>query len=87
MSSRGTTCSKTNGRQNCKSGRNPTITFRAEVGFLNETDPRYYNRKAVYVCFLAERSDGYLIDFKRIRFEIAKLRGIGELISCKCRVR
>ncbi|KAL8939030.1 MAG: hypothetical protein Q9216_003579 [Gyalolechia sp. 2 TL-2023] len=49
-----------------KPGQAVKINVKAELGFMNEKLPAYFNRKAVYVCFLAERSDGRLIDFRRI---------------------
>lgn len=50
-----------------KPGQPPQVKIRAELGFLNEKPPAYFHRKAVHVCFLAERSDGHLIDFRRVR--------------------
>ena len=41
------------------------IKFKAEVGFVNENLPITFHKKPVYVCFLAETSDGKLIDFRR----------------------
>ena len=41
------------------------IKFKADVGFVNEKVPIFFRRKQVYVCFLAETSDGQLIDFRR----------------------
>lgn len=41
------------------------IKFKAEVGFLNERLPILFRKKSVYICFLAETSDGKLIDFRR----------------------
>lgn len=33
---------------------------------MNEKCPSYFQRRPVYVCFLAETSDGRMIDFRRI---------------------
>ncbi|KAI4170407.1 MAG: hypothetical protein LQ343_005029 [Gyalolechia ehrenbergii] len=55
-----------------KPGHGVKIKVRAELGFMNEKPPAYFHRKAVYVCFLAERSDGHLIDFRRISAEKLK---------------
>ena len=52
--------------QEAKAGRLPVVKFCVELGFLNEETPKEFNRKAVFMCFLAERSDGYLIDFRRM---------------------
>ncbi|KAI4195106.1 MAG: hypothetical protein LQ346_003530 [Caloplaca aetnensis] len=49
-----------------KRGKPVKIKIRAELGFMNEKPPAFFHRKAVHVCFLAERSDGELIDFRRI---------------------
>lgn len=40
-----------------------------EIGFMNERSPAFYQSKPVYICLLTERSDGHLMDFRRIRFE------------------
>ena len=53
--------------QDVKQGQPPKIKIRAELGFLNEKTPMDFNRKPTYVCFLAERSDGFLVDFRRFR--------------------
>jgi ATP-dependent DNA helicase HFM1/MER3 len=37
----------------------------AQIGFLNNTAPLVYNRRSIYVCFLAETSEGDLVDFRR----------------------
>lgn len=42
------------------------IRVKAEIGFLNENVPAFFRKKLIYVCFLAETSDGQLIDFRRI---------------------
>ncbi|KAL8807605.1 MAG: hypothetical protein Q9182_000589 [Xanthomendoza sp. 2 TL-2023] len=54
-----------------KQGLPVKINIKAELGFLNIKAPTYFNRKAVNVCFLVERSDGHLIDFRR--FSATKL--------------
>ncbi|KAK5052748.1 hypothetical protein LTR84_002614 [Exophiala bonariae] len=53
------------GRQT-KTGKGVTVRFKVEVGFLNDVKPQYFKRKPIYVCFLAETSDGRLIDFRRM---------------------
>ncbi|KAL8695129.1 MAG: hypothetical protein Q9218_000297 [Villophora microphyllina] len=47
-------------------GQPVKIKIRAEVGFMNTKSPMFFQRKAIHICFLAERSDGHLIDFRRI---------------------
>jgi Sec63 Brl domain len=42
------------------------IKLKAEVGFLNHNVPTSFRKKPVYICFLAETSDGQIIDFRRI---------------------
>lgn len=39
----------------------------AEIGFINDKAPIFFHRKPIFVCFLAERSDGYVVDFRRLR--------------------
>lgn len=41
--------------------------LKAEIGFMNEKVPEVYQRKVVYVCILAETSDGLKVHFCRIR--------------------
>ena len=40
--------------------------IRAECGFLNDRPPTIFHYRPIYVCLLVERSDGLLIDFRRI---------------------
>jgi ATP-dependent DNA helicase HFM1/MER3 len=49
-----------------KPGKPVKIRFKAEIAFMNEKTPTFFQRRPVYVCFLAETSDGHLIDFRRI---------------------
>lgn len=42
------------------------INIKAECGFLNDKPPTIFHRRLIYVCLLVERSDGLLIDFRRI---------------------
>ncbi|KAL4908344.1 hypothetical protein BDW74DRAFT_175033 [Aspergillus multicolor] len=49
-----------------KPGRSPRVLFKAEIAFMNAKCPAFFQRKPVYVCFIAETSDGRLIDFRRI---------------------
>lgn len=39
----------------------------ADIGFINEKPPEAFGSKAVYVCLLAETSDGRKAHFARIR--------------------
>ena len=49
-----------------KKGEHVTIRLKAEIGFLNVKVPETFLRKPVYVCLLAETSDGHKIHFARI---------------------
>ncbi|KAL2840557.1 Sec63 Brl domain-containing protein [Aspergillus pseudoustus] len=49
-----------------KPGREVRIKFKAEVAFMNERCPTFFQRRPVYVCFTAEASDGRLVDFRRM---------------------
>ncbi|KAE8355398.1 Sec63 Brl domain-containing protein [Aspergillus coremiiformis] len=42
------------------------VYFKAEVAFMNEKCPTTYQRRSIHVCFLAETSDGFMIDFRRM---------------------
>ena len=47
-------------------GRPVIAKIKADCGFMNDKVPVIFQRKPVYICLLTERSDGHLIDFKRI---------------------
>ena len=49
-----------------KPGKPVRVKVEAEIGFLNANVPTYFQKKAIFVCFLAEVSDGQLIDFQRL---------------------
>ncbi|EFQ97399.1 ATP-dependent DNA helicase MER3 [Nannizzia gypsea CBS 118893] len=55
-----------------KPGKTPRLKFRADVGFVNEKVPLYFQKRQVYLCFLAEVSDGRIVDFRR--FHASKLQ-------------
>ncbi|KAK6344132.1 Sec63 [Orbilia brochopaga] len=42
------------------------VTFRVEIGVLNDEAPAKWHGKLLHLCFLVERSDGYLVDFRRM---------------------
>ncbi|EXJ61171.1 uncharacterized protein A1O5_11963 [Cladophialophora psammophila CBS 110553] len=46
-------------------GDGARIKIIAEIGFLNNVLPRSFNKKNFSVCFLAETSQGALMDFRR----------------------
>lgn len=45
------------------------VKIKVECGFLNKSVPFFYHKKPLFVCLLVERSDGHLIEFKRIRYK------------------
>lgn len=49
-----------------KKGENVSVNLKAEIGFLNEKVPEVFQRKPIYVCLLAEASDGMKVHFARI---------------------
>ena len=49
-----------------KKDEHVTIKLKAEIGFLNEKIPDKFQGKAIYVCFLAETSEGQKLYFARI---------------------
>lgn len=55
--------------QQVKQGQPVNIKIKVECGFLNEKVPLFYHKKPLFVCLLVERSDGHLIEFKRIRYK------------------
>lgn len=57
---------KVMGKPYIKKGEHVTVNFKAEIGFLNDKIPEVFQKKAVYVCMLAETSDGHKIHFARI---------------------
>ncbi|PGH04665.1 ATP-dependent DNA helicase HFM1/MER3 [Blastomyces parvus] len=79
-------------RKDIKPGKSVRVNFKTEIGFINEQLPTFFRRKPVYVCFLAETSDGRMIDFRRISatklqngHEImlsAELTDVHQYISC-----
>ncbi|CEN59366.1 hypothetical protein ASPCAL01817 [Aspergillus calidoustus] len=80
------------GKQDTKPGREVRVRFKAEVAFMNDKCPNFFQRRPVYVCFIAETSDGHLIDFRRLsasklenNLEIllsAELKSQDHYISC-----
>ncbi|EQL32969.1 hypothetical protein BDFG_04949 [Blastomyces dermatitidis ATCC 26199] len=79
-------------RKDIKPRKSVRVGFKAEIGFINEKPPTFFRRKPVYVCFLAETSDGRMIDFRRISatklqnghdiFLSAQLTDVYQYISC-----
>ncbi|KAK6536178.1 Sec63 [Arthrobotrys megalospora] len=42
------------------------VSFRVEIGVLNDQTPAKWHGKLLHLYFLVERSDGYLVDFRRM---------------------
>ncbi|KAJ6259774.1 ATP-dependent DNA helicase MER3 [Drechslerella dactyloides] len=42
------------------------VNFRVEIGVLNDQTPAKWHGKLLHLYFLVERSDGYLVDFRRM---------------------
>jgi hypothetical protein len=51
-----------------RTGEHVTIKVRADLGFINEKTPENFKKQPVYVCLIAELSDGHLLHFARIRY-------------------
>lgn len=52
------------------------MKLKAEIGFVNAVPPTFFQKKPVYMCLLAETSDGYKIHFCRIRYVLREdIRG------------
>lgn len=45
-----------------------TVRVRSEIGFMNDKAPEFFKKQPVYVCLMAELSDGHLLHFARIRY-------------------
>ena len=52
--------------KNLRQKQSIQCNIKAECGFLNDRPPIVFNRRPIYVCLLVERSDGLLVDFRRI---------------------
>lgn len=46
-----------------------SVKLQVECGFINEKVPVFFKGDPVHVCLLTERSDGHLLDFRRIRYK------------------
>jgi hypothetical protein len=43
------------------------VKLSAVIGFLNDKVPLSFHRKPIYICFMAETSDGKIVDFRRMQ--------------------
>jgi ATP-dependent DNA helicase HFM1/MER3 len=50
-----------------KRGISVDVKMKIQLGFLNDEIPNTFNRKQLYISLLIERSDGTLVDFRRMR--------------------
>ena len=55
-------------KQVIHTGERVIIRIRADLGFINDKTPEYFKKQPVYVCLMAELSDGHLLHFARIRY-------------------
>ncbi|EXJ54584.1 hypothetical protein A1O7_09925 [Cladophialophora yegresii CBS 114405] len=69
--------------RNIRHGQGATVKIVAEIGFLNPVPPQIFNKKPFSVCFLAEDSNGTLLEFRRFR---PKKLEHGELVQLNLRL-
>lgn len=63
-----------------RAGDHVAVRIRADLGFINDKTPEYFKKQPVYVCMMAELSDGHLLHFARIRYAYRQTSvGYGEL--------
>jgi hypothetical protein len=55
-------------KQAIRTGEHVIVRIRADLGFINDKTPEYFKKQPVYVCLMAELSDGHLLHFARIRY-------------------
>ncbi len=60
------------------------VRVKAELGFLNDTAPSFFMKKAVHVCLLAETSDGRKAHFCRIRLVLLRINNNDRNIRMSC---
>lgn len=46
------------------------VRFKVEVAFMNDKTPVVFQRRPVFICCVTETSDGHMIDFRRIRWDL-----------------
>ncbi|RMJ22639.1 hypothetical protein PHISP_06488 [Aspergillus sp. HF37] len=61
-------------------GQPVKVRFKAEIAFMNDKVPTFFQRRPVYVCFMAETSDGHMIDFRRL--SASKVKNGHEILLC-----
>lgn len=55
-------------KQVIRTGEHVAVRIRADLGFINDKTSEYFKKQPVYVCLMAELSDGHLLHFARIRY-------------------
>lgn len=58
------------------------IQVKADIGFMNEKPADKFVEKPVYVCMLAETSDGRKAHFERVR-SVTQARSASLLLTCE----
>lgn len=53
-------------QKNMRAGDPVRVKVRAEISFANEKPPSMFRGKPIFVCFIAETSDGHLAEFGRL---------------------
>jgi ATP-dependent DNA helicase HFM1/MER3 len=53
-----------------KGGDAVRVKVKADIGLANEKPPAMLRGKYIFVCFVAETSDGHLAEFGRFRYVI-----------------
>jgi hypothetical protein len=61
-----------------KVGAHAEVRLSAVIGFLNDEVPLSFHRKPIYVCFMAETSDGTIVDFRRMQAK--RIQGQHEIL-------
>ena len=51
-----------------RAGDHVAVRIRTDLGFINDKTPEYFNKQPVYVCMMAELSDGHLMRAKCSRW-------------------
>ncbi|KAI9758830.1 MAG: hypothetical protein M4579_002776 [Chaenotheca gracillima] len=78
--------------KNVRAGESVEVKVKAEISFLNEKLPNFFHKKPVFICFLAELSNGLVLEFRRMPARnlttghevlfTAQLSKAGQYISC-----
>jgi ATP-dependent DNA helicase HFM1/MER3 len=69
-----------NNDQVMKTPEGVKVMINTDIGFINQKIPESFGSKLVYVCMLAETSDGRMVHFARIRRVLLHL----DAFECVC---